>query len=775
MSVRRGNLYVWLCTACLLVLIGAGVWLFAGLPSPEDLRGYTTAPSSKIFDRSGRLLYEMPPAYTGFHSPVPLDEIPLALQQATLATEDANFYQNPGFDLRGVLRALWRNWRGGEVVMGGSTITQQLVRILMLSPEERLQRTAARKLREIALAVRVTQRYTKDEILSFYLNEVYYGSMAYGAEAAAQVYFGKSVRELDLAECALLAGLPQAPVAYNPLEHLEAAQARQAVVLDRMVAEGLLDAEAAALAQAEPLYFASSRFEIRAPHFVMAVRSQLEQQLGRARLESGGLRVTTTLDVDLNETARDLIRHRLSLLATCGGQQDCPPGGHNVRNAALVAMEPATGQVLAMVGSPDYFAARIAGAVNGTLALRQPGSSIKPVTYAAAFERGALTPAAVLQDERTAFSTREGRPYVPLNYDLRFHGPVRARVALAASYNIPAVIVLDRIGIPAMTGLARRLGITTLDDADRLGLAVTLGGGEVRLLEETAAYAAFANGGHVVQPVLVLRVEDEAGQVLWESPSGVGAQVLDPRAAYLITDILSDDLARSPTFGEGSVLALSRPAAVKTGTTTDFRDNWTVGYTPELVAGVWVGNADNEAMKQVSGVSGAGPIWHDFMEAALQGRPVQDFERPPGLVEVAVCARSGLLPGPDCLHRVRELFIAGTEPRISCDVHGLPEDALASADGLAGALVLRSPDPGAVYRIDPGLPAASQRLAVAARGAGVAEVTLWVDETALARFEAPPYEAFWALAPGEHSFRAEGITVDGLRVATEPVTVYIEE
>ncbi len=781
-----------------LIGLSAG-WLYflTTLPSPEDLRQYTTAPSSKIFDRYGRLLYEMPPPYTGFHTPVSLSDIPLPLQQATIATEDASFYTNPGFDLRGILRAFWANLRGGEVVMGGSTLTQQLVRILMFSPTERYEQTALRKAREATLAVLLTQRYSKDELLEFYLNEAYYGNMAYGVEAAARTYFGKSARDLDLAECALLAGLPQSPVGYNPFEDLAAAQARQSVVLERMVAEGYISAAEADLARTETLYLASIPFDIRAPHFVMYVRAQLERQLGRERLEAGGLYIYTTLDIDLTETARDLMRHRLSLLARCEGQPEaCPPGGRNVRNAALVALDPRTGEILALVGSPDYFSTRIAGAVNAATALRQPGSSIKPLTYAAAFEQGALTPATMLLDVQTAFPTREGSPYIPLNYDLRFHGPVRARVALAASYNVPAVKVLQSIGVETLLAFAARLGISTFDPA-RLGLAVTLGGGEVRLLEETAAYAAFANGGQRVQPVAVLRVEDAAGEVLWESAPAIGPQTLDPRVAYLITDILSDDVARAPTFGEGSMLALSRPAAVKTGTTTDFRDNWTVGYTPELVAGVWVGNADNEPMFQISGVSGAGPLWHDFMEAALQGRPAQAFPRPAGLVEVEVCAVSGMLPGPACTHRVKELFIAGTEPTETCTVHqviegrvytvlppearawaeahGLPQPAPGQAEtGGAAALILTAPAPGATYRLDPAVERAAQRIAVRAEaGAALARVVLRVDGALLAEFAAPPYQAYWALQPGAHTFTAEGVDAAGHLVTSAAVVIQV--
>jgi len=786
----------------LVLLGGAGLylWLCAGLPAPDDLSAYTSAPSSKIYDRHGQLLFEMPPPYTGSHTPVTLDGIPLHLIHATIATEDATFYSNPGMDLRGILRAVWINVQGGEA--GGSTITQQLVRTVMFSADERVERTLYRKLRELILAIRITRRYTKDEILNLYLNETYYGNMAYGVEAAAQTFFGKSARDLDLAECALLAGLPQSPAFYNPLEAFAAAKARQAVVLDLMVKQGYLSARDVELAQAEPLDFAAAPFPIRAPHFVMFVRGQLERQLGLARVQAGGLNVYTTLDLDLTDAARDAIRHHLELLAVCHYDPVCPPGGRNARNAALVALDPQTGEVLAMVGSPDYFSARIAGAVNGATALRQPGSSIKPLTYAAAFERTALgqddfTPATMLLDVRTAFVTREGTPYVPLNYDLVFRGPVRVREALASSYNLIAVKVLDTIGVEALTGLARRMGITTFDDPDRIGLAVGLGGGEVRLLELAAAYAAFANGGCAVQPRVIRRVEDAGGTLLWEPSGGMGERVLDARVAYLITDILSDDLARVPTFGEGSVLNLSRPAAVKTGTTTDFRDNWTVGYTPDLVMGVWVGNADNETMKEVTGITGAAPIWHDVMEAALKGQPVQTFTRPDGLVDVEVCALSGELPGPDCPHRIIETFIAETEPDTVCQMHQridgvvytvLPPEAQAwarernlpqpSTPNSQPTTPLRiiSPDAGAVYRIDPAQSRDMQRIAISiVVDIHFEQIKLSVDNLPLATLIAPPYTHLWVLEPGIYTFSAIGLTLDGMEIVSEGVTIDVRE
>lgn len=818
--------------ASLLLTVGLGLylWLLADLPSPDDLSARAAAPSNKIYDRYGQLLYEMPATYGGSHSPVPLSQIPLALQQATIAVEDAGFYEHPGVDLRGIVRALWINLQSGEVRAGGSTIPQQLARNLLLPPQERSEVTLRRKLREAILAWQLSQRYSKDEILELYLNETYYGNMAYGVEAAAQAYFGKHAGDLDLAECALLAGLPQAPATYNPLENLEAARARQAIVLDLMVRQGYIDAEEARRAKQEKLYFAAAPFAIRAPHFVMYVRNLLEKELGLARLEQGGLQIYTTLDLDLNETARDLVRYHLALQASCHGRRErCPPGGHNMRNAAVIALDPQTGEILVMLGSPDYFSARIDGAVNGSTALRQPGSSIKPLTYAAAFATGRFTPATMVWDVRTAFVTREGEPYVPYNYDLQFRGPVRLREALGSSYNLPAVKVLDAIGMPAMTSLARRLGITTLDNPN-LGLAVTLGGGEVRLLELSAAYAAFANGGKAVHPIAVLRVEDAAGQVIWSAPNGLGEQVLDERVAYLVSDILSDNRARIPSFGENSVLRLTRPAAVKTGTTYDYHDNWTIGYTPDLVVGVWAGNADNEPMYQVSGVSGAAPIWHDLMEAALKGRPVREFSRPAGLVEVEICPLSGLLPGPDCPHRVTELFIAGSEPRETCTMHqriaidratglrataatpperiveqvyivfppegqdwareqGLPQPppyppeaaASGSAPAQAGeeaALVMISPDPGAVYRLHPNLPREAQRIAIAARlgtAQTPAQVTLYADGRPLGTFTAAPYLAYWPLEPGTHKFWAEGVDTAGQVMRSREVEVEVKK
>jgi len=682
--VSRFTLYlsrILISLALLLTLaaLGAFRWLAVDLPSPARLYERAAAPSSRIYDRRGRLLYEILDPHFGAHAPVSLDEVPQACMSGTIATEDGSFYDNPGVDFWAILRALWINLQGGEILSGGSTITQQLARNLLLSPEERTEISLERKLRETILAYRLARAYSKDEILTLYLNETYYGNLAYGIEAAARTYFAKSASELDLAECALLVGLPQSPAGYNPLENPQAAQERQAVVLGLMVKQGYIAQEEADLAAGEDLRFASVPFPIKAPHFVMYVRGQLEKEFGLEAIYTQGLQVYTTLDLDAQDAALRILRYRLAQLA-----DDQP--ARNVNNAAVVVMSPRTGEVLAMVGSPDYFDPQIDGAVNGTVTLRQPGSSIKPITYAAAFDpsraapstssgRAPLTAATMMVDVRTAFVTREGDPYVPRNYDWMWHGPVLLREALGSSYNLVAVKVLDYVGLEEMTRLARAMGITTFDDAGRFGLALTLGGGEVRLLELTAAYGAFANTGYRVEPVTITRVEDSQGRVLkvWEAASG--ERVLDERVAYLITDILSDNLARAPSFGEGSALRLSRPAGAKTGTTTDWRDNWTVGYTPDLVVGVWAGNADNTPMNHVSGVTGAAPIWHDVMEELLKGVPAREFAEPEGMVRVEVCAASGLPPAQEiktgywrwreparCPHTIVELFIEGTEP-----------------------------------------------------------------------------------------------------------------
>lgn len=643
----------------LIVLIFAGTAAAAigylriadELPGPDELQSRAASfQSTLIYDRNGELIYELLDPHGGRRIKVPLDQISPLLIQATIATEDKDFYEHPGFDVVAIARAVWQNTRQGEAVSGASTITQQLARALLLSEEERAQRTLSRKIKEVILAAEITRRYSKDQILEFYLNEIYYGNLAYGVQAAAQTYFQKDARELNLAEASLLAGLPQAPAIYDPFTNPEAALRRQEQVLRLMVETGGItpaEAEAAAKEMRDRIpTLRPPRMDTRAPHFVNYVRQVLEAQYGAQGIYRSGLRVRTSLDLRLQTLAEEIVRAHVDKLA-----------GRHVTNGALIALDPRTGEILAMVGSKDFYDTNIDGQVNVALRPRQPGSAIKPLTYLKAFEMG-WTPATLLWDLPTTFPAFP-EPYRPKNYDGKFHGPQSLRSALANSYNIPAVKALQFVGIDNFKEIAARLGITTLTRPD-YGLSLTLGGGEVTLLELSGAYAAIANGGVRVPPTPILEISSSDGTRLWRhEPQGV--PVLRPQHAYLMTSILSDNAARTPAFGENSPLKLSRPAAAKTGTTNDTRDNWTVGYTPELVVGVWVGNSDNTPMENVSGITGAAPIWHDFMEGALAGRAPQEFAVPEGVVEMEVCADNGAQPNA-CPQRRKEVFAADQPP-----------------------------------------------------------------------------------------------------------------
>jgi len=633
-------------------LTAAYAAIAADLPSPQALRSRSaTFVSTKIYDRNGHLLYEIFDPNGGRRTLVPYEQISPHLINATVATEDERFWQHPGVDPISIARAVIQNVRERDIVSGASTIPQQLVRLVLLSPQERTEQSLSRKIREAVLASEISRRYTKQEILEIYLNEINYGNLAYGIEAAAETYFGHKAGDLTLAEAALLAGLPQAPAYWDPYTNWEGAKRRQAVVLDRMAEAGYITRAEAEAARQEELRLRPRRLDMEAPHFVIWVQQQLEQKYGTEVLYRSGLQVTTSLDSRLQAIAQEEVQAHLATLAE-----------RHATNAALVALKPDSGEVLAMLGSADFNNADIDGQVNVALQPRQPGSSIKPVTYITAFEKG-WTPATLIWDVTTEFQDGLGRPYVPKNYDGREHGPVLVRQALAQSLNIPAVKALDFVGLPAMLDTAHRLGIASLNRPD-YGLSLTLGGGDVTLLEMVGAYAVLANGGRRVPPVAILRIEDPAGRIIEEYQPPPGEQVISPQHAYLITDILADNQARAPIFGANSPLKLSRPAAAKTGTTDDYRDAWTLGYTPDLVAGVWVGNADNSPMKQVSGARGAAPIWHNFMERALEGQPARQFPRPGGIVEIEISADAGSLPSAACPpdRRRTEIFAEGQGP-----------------------------------------------------------------------------------------------------------------
>jgi 1A family penicillin-binding protein len=616
----------------LFLLVGSVIALTAGslflwaaqirLPQFDVIEERKVEQSTKIYDRTGeKLLYDL--HESAQRTIVPFDQIPRHLKNAAVAIEDAEFYQHKGIKLTSIIRAVFANIVSVGFSQGGSTITQQVVKNSLLTREKSI----TRKLKEWILAVKLEKALSKEEILALYLNETPYGGAIYGVEEASREFFNKHAIDLTLAESAYLAALPQAPTYYSPYgEHTEDLEARKNLVLKRMEELGFITAEDRAAAEAEVITFnprPDSR--LKAPHFVFYIRSYLEEKYGSRALEEKGMKIITTLDYDLQEKAQEII--------TKGALAN--EETFNASNAAVVALDPKTGQILAMVGSRGYFDEGIDGNVNIALAKRQPGSSFKPFVYATAFAKG-YTPDTVLFDLRTQFSTAckvdnmtsEGDCYSPGNYDGVFRGPVTIRNALAQSINVPAVKALYLAGIKDSLKTARDLGITTLVDASRYGLTLVLGGGEVTLLEMTSAYGTFANEG-VRNPVTgILRIEDGNGNVL-EEYAQKSFRVIDRNIALQITDILSDNNARSPAFGERSSLYFpGRAVAAKTGTTNDYRDAWILGYTPNLVVGAWAGNNDNTPMqKKVAGFIIA-PMWHQVMEVALADRPSEWFASP---------------------------------------------------------------------------------------------------------------------------------------------------
>jgi penicillin-binding protein 1C len=650
------------------LIVGIGIYLFWGIPLPTGLSQNNQPVSTKIFDRNGKLIYEI---YTDKkRTPITLSEMPTYFKEATISIEDKNFYQNQGFSITGIVRAIF-NTIFKHQLQGGSTITQQLVKNALLTNE----RTVRRKAQEVVLTIIVEGIYTKDQILENYLNTIPYGGTAYGIEAASETYFNKPAKDLDLAESALLAGLPQAPSTYSPFgAHPELAKGRQEEVLKQMVANKYITQDQANQADAEPLVYASIS-PPEAPHFALWIKEQLANQYGDKMVEQGGLRVYTTLDLDIQNLAQMAVATEVGKLKK-----------QNVGNGAAIVTRPGTGEILAMVGSKDYFATDEDGKVNVTLASRQPGSSIKPLNYALAIRDKKITAATALADVPTCFNVAGQPPYCPVNYDNTFHGLVEARFALGNSYNIPAVKVLAINGVENFINFAKTMGITTLTDPNGYGLSATLGGLEVRPYDMAVAFGVFANQG-IEQPlVAITKVTDWKGNVLQEyDPTKntlTGPRVLDSNVTFLISHILLDNNARSAAFGTSSYLNVSGhpEVSVKTGTTNDRRDNWTIGYTADAVVVTWVGNNDNTPMSgAVSGISGASPIWNKIMKAVLNKAATGAYDpnekgqawpaQPAGVVGATICADTGGAPSadpanPGCPTRF-EYFLAGTVPTAS--------------------------------------------------------------------------------------------------------------
>ncbi|MCE7897672.1 MAG: penicillin-binding protein [bacterium] len=632
-----------------LIIGGFYYFILKDLPSPSVLKSNPPALSTKILDRNGILLYQI---YKDENrSLITINSLPKHVIEATLAAEDKNFYHHPGIDPVGIARALTNNVSCAfnlqlctSSLQGGSTITQQLIKNTLLSTE----RTITRKLKEIVLALRTEQIYSKDEILEMYLNQVPYGGTAYGIEEASKEYLGKSIKDVNLAEAAFLTGLPVSPTTLSPYGTTPyLAKIRQHQVLERMVELGMISENDKIKATETPLNLNASSNQILAPHFVMYVRSLLATQFGETLLSRGGLTVTTSLDLSIQNKLQQEVNKELDSLKSL-----------NVNNGAGLIVSPKTGEILAMVGSRNFFDTKHDGQVNLTLAERQPGSSIKPLTYALAFMRG-LSPSSTIDDSPICFRQPGSPDYCPKNYDGNFHGKVTLKTALGSSYNIPAIKLLNSLGVDNLVELARSMGITTWDDPTRFGLALTLGGGEVTMFDLSQAYSVFANNG-VLKPLNpILKIQDANGQSLKLKEVKPSAQVIPETVAFQINQILSDNNARSPAFGYNSVLNIkNKTVAVKTGTTNNLRDNWTIGYTPEYLVSTWVGNNDNSPMSRVvSGITGASPIWSRTMQSLLSGKEDQPFAKPDAIVR----ARAS------CDSKHYDYFIRGQEPRLNCE------------------------------------------------------------------------------------------------------------
>jgi penicillin-binding protein 1C len=646
----------WTVLIPLAIFFGLFYWyILRDLPSPTKLSNTNIPQSTQIYDRNGVLLYTI---YNKKNQTfLPLPTIPKTVQQAAIAIEDKDFYKHGPIDLRGIIRAFISTVFHRQI-QGGSTITQQLVKNTLLSPEQ----TILRKIKEVILSFATELLYPKDKILELYLNQIPYGGTAYGIEAAAQTYFGKHAQDLDLAESALLAGLPEAPTTFSPFgSHPELAKERQMLVLQDMQDQGYITKSQKEQAMDESLHYQQVADVINAPHFSLYIKDLLIKKYGEQMVEEGGLKVITSLDLSLQNFIQDTVAGEIAKLSS-----------YHVTNGAALVTNPATGEILSMVGSRGYFDTAIDGNVNVTLSLRQPGSSIKPINYALGLMNG-YTAATPFVDQPICFPNPNHTNYCPVNYDGKFHGVQQMRYALGNSLNIPAVKMLKLNTTAGMIATASAMCISTFGDPERYGLSLTLGGGEVSMLEMVTAYGVFANEGYKIDLHPILKVTDRKGKVLEEfhpftSPI-FGAKAIPSEVAYIISDILADNGARLIDFGPNSELVVkNHVVSAKTGTTNDFRDNWTFGYTPSFVVGVWVGNNDNSPMSNLaSGITGAAPIWHTIMSHLMQNTPSESLQRPPNIFQKVVCSTSGLIPPPDgtpnrCPTRF-EYFIAGKEPK----------------------------------------------------------------------------------------------------------------
>ncbi|QQG44379.1 MAG: penicillin-binding protein [Candidatus Roizmanbacteria bacterium] len=646
-GIVRPLFVIFVAAVMVLALVAVSTYLYFAkdLESKESVMNYKDT-GFILFDRNNQPFFTF---YQGKYKVfIPLYKIPLHTQQAVIAVEDKDFYNHPGFSIRGIIRSIIANIKSNSLSSGGSTLTQQLVKNSLLTP----QKSFVRKYQEVVLAYEIERRYNKAEVLEMYLNSVYFGSGAFGIEEAAHVYFEKEAKDLNIAESAVLASLLPAPSKLSPFNNsFEEIKKRQKIVLESMYEDKNINQEQLKQAEEEILQFSENRDAINsfAPHFALMVKDELIRRFGEEKIIRSGFKVKTTLESEWQLYAEQVVKDQVSKLAV-----------NNAHNGAAVVIDPKNGEIRALVGSKDWFDEKF-GKVNVTERLRQPGSSFKPIYYSAALEEGIITPATILNDQPVSY----GLNYRPVNYDRKFRGNVTARRALANSLNVPSIEVLNRLGIDKAVEMAKRLGITTIHDSSNYGLSLGLGAAEVKLVELTGAYATFANSGYKNSPTTIIQIEDKMGNVVYNHEPEMDP-VLKPEAAFLISSILSDNNTRAEVFF--NTLNLSRQAAVKTGTTEDYRDAWTLGYTPSLAIGVWVGNNDGVSMDQVAGSLGAAPIWRSLMERFLQTTTPEQFTPPLGIVTQTAC----ILPGSKQTIAVVEYFIEGTQPQTSCSIIKTP-------------------------------------------------------------------------------------------------------
>ncbi|HKW77942.1 MAG TPA: transglycosylase domain-containing protein [Candidatus Limnocylindria bacterium] len=634
-------------------------YLTADLPSAKDLATVQIPLSTHIYDRTGEhLLYTLEEERREL---IGLDAIPQKMQDATVSIEDKSFWSNPGIDVGGIVRAFNANAASGRITQGGSTITQQLIKQRLLGDEA----TFTRKIKEAILAIEVTQAYDKKQILEMYLNQIYYGNQSYGIRAAARTYFGvNDLSTLTLGQIALLAGLPQAPSKYDPIQNPDAAMARRVAVLDSMVENRYVTQSEADAAKVEPITVRPASTSLYAPHFTFRVREQLIRDVGEKAAYQGGLTVLTTLDWNMQQLAEKEVRDHVDGLKP-----------FNVNNAALVTLDPSTGEVLAYVGSYDYYGntPKMRGDYDHAgIAYRQPGSTFKLFTYLAGMKAG-MTASTRLYDIEWSAGDGSGNVYHPRDATKEQHGPVTMRQALRESLNLPALQVARTVGVDAIIDMVHQLGIDREWDRSRLGVSFGIGAGEMRLIDMASAYQTVANMGTRIEPTMLLKIFDRSGKTIRDYTKPEGRQVLDPRTAWIMADILKDNTNPNASFVFGPWTTIGRPAALKTGTTDDLQDVLAIGFTPTRLTAIWMGNSDNSEMRGITSAMGPGVLWRDYMKTVVGGLPPDWYPRPSGIVDRVVCVNpgpyggngSGDLPGPNCpaSFRITEHYVEGTEPR----------------------------------------------------------------------------------------------------------------